>query len=228
MARVVGEFQDGLNRADASSHVRHGHHEDNPGTQMTFLKHVRALVTVITEMGNPFCDTGKDLLVLDTRVIADETVVTSITKMEKLGCEQAKEFFKERLLDRTKSISETLPKNKLRLFRQQPKKDKSRSQKEISAIRQDRSLFCKLYIACQVCDTDLADFFHHENQTYPPSLSVFGDMRFGTKSDLLPCLLDLVPNHDISSYQHEADRYCDTGWCSYCQHDKTWQLCDLR
>jgi len=155
MARVVGEFQDGLNRTDVSSHVRHGHHEDNPGTQMTFLKHVRALVTAITEIGNPFCDTGKDLLVRDTRVIADKTVVTSITKMEKLGCEQSKEFFKERLLDRTKGISETLSKNKLCLFRQQPKKDKSRSQKEISSIRQDRSLLSKLYITCQVCDTDL-------------------------------------------------------------------------
>ena len=125
--------------------------------------------------------------------------------MKKLGCDQSKEFFKERLVDRTKAISETVHKNKQRLFKHQPKKDKPRSQKEIASMRQDRSLFSKLYIACQVRDTDLADFFQHENQTYPPSLSIFGDMRFGIKSDLLPCLEDLVPNHDIANYQHDAD-----------------------
>lgn len=72
-------------------------------------------------------------------------------------------------------------------------------------MRQDRSLFSSFYISCQVRDTNLADFFEHENHTYPPSLSVFGDMRFGTKSDLLPCLEDLVPHHDSASSQHEAD-----------------------
>ena len=79
MARIVGEFLDGLNRRDISAQVHHGHHEENQGTQQTFLTHVRALVTTIAEMGNPFGDTGKDLLVLDTRVVADESVVTSIT-----------------------------------------------------------------------------------------------------------------------------------------------------
>jgi len=33
-----------------------------------------------------------------------------------------------------------------------------------------------------------ACFFQHENQSYPPSLSDFGDLHFGKKSDLLECL----------------------------------------
>ena len=42
----------------------------------------------------------------------------------------------------------------------------------------------------------MADFFSDENQSYPPSLSNHGALRFGTKSDLLVCVSELVPHHD--------------------------------
>ncbi len=51
------------------------------------------------------------------------------------------------------------------------------------------SLFSRLYIACQSRDGDLDDFFRHENQVCPPSLSNFGKLRQGTtKADILSCL----------------------------------------
>ena len=40
-------------------------------------------------------------------------------------------------------------------------------------------------MSCQVRDGDLDEFFRHENQAYPPSLSQFGQLRHGSKSDLL-------------------------------------------
>ena len=40
------------------------------------------------------------------------------------------------------------------------------------------------------------DFFSHENQAYPPSLSQFGQLRSGTKSDPTHCLEKLTPVHD--------------------------------
>ena len=43
-----------------------------------------------------------------------------------------------------------------------------------------------IYIACQTRDGDR--FFTHENQAVPPSLSVGGKLRIGTKADLLRCL----------------------------------------
>ena len=43
------------------------------------------------------------------------------------------------------------------------------------------------YIACQSREGDLDDFFRHENQACPPSLSQFGNLRLGSKSDLV-CL----------------------------------------
>ncbi len=39
-------------------------------------------------------------------------------------------------------------------------------------------------------DGDLNEFFSHETQSYPPSLSDFGKLQLlGTKSQLIPCIL---------------------------------------
>ncbi|CAG2200822.1 unnamed protein product [Mytilus edulis] len=45
-----------------------------------------------------------------------------------------------------------------------------------------------VYVSCQVRDSDLDEFFRHENQAYPPSLSQFGQLRLSSKSDLLVSL----------------------------------------
>jgi hypothetical protein len=39
----------------------------------------------------------------------------------------------------------------------------------------------------------LDTLFLHENQAYPPSLSQFGKLNFGVKSDLLSCLEKMSP-----------------------------------
>ena len=41
-------------------------------------------------------------------------------------------------------------------------------------------------------DGNIDEFFEHEKQACPPSLSHMGKLRTGTKSDLLGCLEDLV------------------------------------
>ena len=49
-------------------------------------------------MGNPFEDTGKDLLILDTREIVDPSVVYTMQTLECLSKEQSHEFMKSRLV----------------------------------------------------------------------------------------------------------------------------------
>ncbi len=49
----------------------------------------------------------------------------------------------------------------------------------------------------------MADFFSHENQSYPPSLSNYGASRSGTKADILVCVSELVSHHDTVK-PHEA------------------------
>ena len=76
------------------------------------------------------------------------------------------------------------------MFSRPPIKGKSTKQHQISSLKNNCSLFSRLYIAAQVRDGDLDQFFQHENQPCPPSLSQMGSLRGGTKSDLLICLQD--------------------------------------
>ena len=59
---------------------------------------------------------------------------------------------------------------------------------QITTLKNDCSLFSRLYISCQNRDGDLDTFFAHENQATPPSLSLEGKIRPSAKSDLLHCL----------------------------------------
>ena len=194
LARVVTEFLVGLENIGSEKQTHH--HEAKPGTQKTFLRHVTALVEAMSDMGNPFLDTSGDLLVLDTRVVVDSTIVDSIRNMERLGQERCDSFFNDRLIDRTTPLHDTITKANLPLFNKNMQKENSREQKQLKSLKRDRTLFSTLYIVCQVRQTNMADFFAHENQSYPPSLSDYGSMRYGTKADLLACVEELVPHHE--------------------------------
>jgi len=61
-------------------------------------------------LGRLFEEKSKDLLVLDTKEIADSTVVCNA---KRIGQEQFATFTKKCLLDRTKPIDDTIYRNKL-------------------------------------------------------------------------------------------------------------------
>lgn len=149
---------------------------------------VNSLTQVIDGMGNPFLETGPDLLVLDNRDLAHPAVVNSVRRIEALGSEQYEMFKKERLIECTVPITDTLSKNKLPLFRSPPPKMQSKHKFQLASLKSDCSLFSRLYISCQTREGDLDNFFSHENQPVPPSLSQGGALRQGTKSDLVHCL----------------------------------------
>ena len=51
------------------------------------------------------------------------------------------------------------------------------------------ALFGQLYISMQSRDGDLKEFFSHEIQSFPPSLSDYGKLHLpSTKSELLKCI----------------------------------------
>jgi hypothetical protein len=61
--------------------------------------------------------------------------------------------------------------------------------KKISVLQNNVVLFAQLYIAMLNRESDLKEFFSHEIQSFPPSLSEFGNLRLPTaKSNLLKCL----------------------------------------
>ncbi|CAC5382291.1 unnamed protein product [Mytilus coruscus] len=142
-------------------------------------------ITTIEEMGNPFLEESEDLLVLDTGDIVDPKVANTVRNIEQIGNDKYHEYVRERLDKRTTPLSDPIKQNKLHLFSRQELRSESKEKRQISSLKQNCSLFSQLYVSCQVRDSDLDQFFRHENLSYPPSLSQFGQLRLGSKSDLL-------------------------------------------
>ncbi|XP_041473700.1 uncharacterized protein LOC121422610 [Lytechinus variegatus] len=189
IARMTAEFEVQTEREHrGASNRRHRHHDQTPGVQVSFMKEVRALTKVFQEMGNPFLEETQDLMVLDTGDIMETTVTETVRKVESLGEEQYAKFVEERLELCTRPVTEPLKKNRLLLFSRPEPKTRSKQQMELTAVKNDCSLFSRLYISCQSREGDLNKFFCHENQAAPPALSAEGKLHLGTKADLLQCL----------------------------------------
>ena len=130
----------------------------------------------------------ENLLVLDTRDILHSSIGEAIQKVETLGEEQYQNFVDERLIKCEKPITDVISKNKLALFSYTPTRPPSKHKMQVAALKNDCNLFSRLYISCQTRSGDLDVFFAHENQATPPSLSMDGNLRLGSKADLLDCL----------------------------------------
>lgn len=69
--------------------------------------------------------------------------------------------------------------------------DLKKGASKLGSAKANTVLVTKLFMSLQACaDLDIDDFFKHETQREPPSLSIFdqGKLRSGTKSDILGCL----------------------------------------
>ncbi len=192
MVRVTAQFEASIHGVRKKMFLETRHHEQTKGNQLTFAKHVKGLVEVMEEMGNPFVEERKDLLRLDSRDIIDPVIACSIHQAKEVGQEQYDAFVTGRLLKQSVPFSEPIKKNKLLLFSRPPPREKSKTALQVSSLKSDVSLFSRLFIACQSRDGNLEKFFHHENQVCSPSLSQFGKQRLGAKSDLFHCLESIV------------------------------------
>jgi len=190
MARLIHEFEESTEKRQDTDRR---HHEQKRHAQMAFAKDVRSLKQTMEEMGNPFADYSSDLLVLNTRDVMDTAVADTVRQIQKLGLDQYEAYVKERLVNNTVPITDPIKRNNLHLFSRPPVREQSKKQLQMSSLKNDCSLFSRLYIASQIRHGDLDEFFKHENQACPPSLSQMGMLRTGTKSDLMPCLENLAP-----------------------------------
>jgi hypothetical protein len=80
------------------------------------------------------------------------------------------EFIKERLQTQRKNITDVLHRNRLLLFKEKPDRANSRVNK-VKVLKNDMQLFSRLFVSCQTRVCNLEEFFRHENQPFPPSLS---------------------------------------------------------
>ena len=164
VTRMVGEFEDCFTEGETE---RRGHHEEAKGLQISFAKEVKSLVSVIEEMGNPFAEESDDLLVLNSRDLADTEVIKTVQEIEGLGQQQFEAFESDRVRANKTTLYDSIKKNKLALFRSPPKKEPSKEKQQITSLKSDCSLFSRRYISCQTRNGDLDDFLRHENQGCP-------------------------------------------------------------
>ena len=199
LARVVTEFEENMKSPQKQPTTKH--HEQTKGMQSSFYQDVKELVKVIEEMGNPYLDETEELLVLDNKEVASPDVLRSLQIIEKCGQDQYQAFVDERLKKRSKSVFDPIKRNNLHLFHKKSSNTLSKSKIQAASMKSDCSLFARLYIACQVREGNLDTFFKHENGPFPPSLSNNGQLRQGTKSDIVDCLENLVQQIILSIHQ---------------------------
>ena len=76
-------------------------------------------------------------------------------KAESLGKEQYQTFVEERFGQAKIPITNVIPKNKLALFSHPPAKCPSKQKMQVAALKNDCTLFSRLYVSCQTRDGDL-------------------------------------------------------------------------
>ena len=134
----------------------------------------------------------------------DKSVVHTVRSLEETGKKQYKDFLKKVLLERTTSIHDPIKRTSLALFKTPQSKILPKKGK-MKVLQNNVALFGQLYIAMQNRQSDLNEFFAHEIQSFPPSLSDFGMLYLpGTKSDLLPCLGQSTKTEPPSTYNSKS------------------------
>ena len=190
LARIQRQFEDEyLPNTDPDSLMNFQNHEQGLATQKTYQKQVNSLFNTIERMGNPFLDDFPELVMLDSRNCVDKSVANSLYTLEATGKQQYQDFVANVLENCTSSIHNPIKRNSLALFKRPQVKATSKQGKKIKVLQNNVALFGQLYISMQSRDGDLNEFFAHEIQSFPPSLSDLGKLHLpNTKSDLLKCL----------------------------------------
>ncbi len=185
-ARIINEFECQIVKSEKSSHLQH---EQSHSAQLLFQKQVNNLTEVISTMGNPFKEDSNELIVLDTRNCADDAVVSTVKTIEELGFNQYQQYVVNVIKNQSTSIHHPIKRNSLPLLKRPLSKGKKKLKQQVDCLKSDCNLFSHLYIASQFRDSNLDNFFSHENQPWPPSLSEQGKLRLpANKSDLLSCI----------------------------------------
>ena len=191
LAKLQRQFENEYlpNDADPYNPNHFRNHEQGFATQKTFKKQVDNLFKTVKIMGNQFLDEFPELVTLDSRNCVDESVVSALHTLEDTACHQYHEFVKNVLEDRKQSIHSTIKRNSLALFKRPRPKATSKHGKKIKVLQNNVALFGQLFIAMQSRESDLKEFFRHEIQSFPTSLSDLGKLHFpSAKSELLKCL----------------------------------------
>lgn len=180
VSRLTEEYEALSSNKDVTENMKH--REQTSQSQKAFYGKVTKLTAVINEMGNPFQEESSDLLTLDTKIIASETAAEAVRMHYGNGRTRFKEFMKTLEGENRAAFYSKIKRNNIDFFDQT--KQAAVTDAKHKSLKDDCRLFSKLFISCQSRECDLMEFFKHENQSFPASLSENGNLYSGTKSQL--------------------------------------------
>ena len=198
VSRLVGQYELASQVKLAREDVRH--HEEARHLQRLFSDQVQKLHYEMQESGNPFLEETADLINIDQKTIAHPTAADLIKTHLSKGQTAFAEFF-DRLND-SEAFYSPIKKNNIDFFNQADQKCLNKSKKQI--LKDDYRLFSQLFISCQLRECDLQEFFRHENQSFPASLSNNGNLLVGKKSQLIE-MLEVVPSANMQIYEEQIN-----------------------
>ena len=190
LARLQKQFEEQYLSGVDPEHPRNlQNHEQGITAQKTFQKQVNSLFNTFIKMSNPFLDDFPELVMLDSHNCVDNSVVIALRALEDIGVTQYHDFVKRVIEDRSVLIHQPIKKNSLALFKRPQPKVLSKQGKKFKVLQNNVALFGQLFVSMQSHEGDLKEFFAHEIQSFPPSLSDLGKLHLtSAKSDLLKCI----------------------------------------
>ncbi|XP_052129864.1 uncharacterized protein LOC127751028 [Frankliniella occidentalis] len=201
VAVVLEKFEEAYGMQQTSDLTLH--HNDTAAANAAFRRDVKALRARFLERGNPFLETGEELFNIDSgRVVADKAALQAIMEIEDIGKRQYALFVQERLESDTKSLFDPISKNNFKLMKAATKK---KVVTKVASLKNDVFLFSRLWITTHMRKGDMNEFFKHENQALPPSLTLNGTMRTGEKCEIVPALIEHTTAVCLSAFRPTVD-----------------------
>ncbi|XP_076158119.1 uncharacterized protein LOC143140875 [Alosa pseudoharengus] len=188
--RAIDEFEVACFSASSEKESLE-HPESSAAEQKKFLNHLKELCNLAKEdkIVSPFKEMGTELITLDTGEVIDHEISNSLREAPNIGKAMFIEFVRDRIEKATKPLSDVIPRANLLTFTNRPPVDLKKGASKLGSAKANTALVTKLFMSLQARpDLNIDDFFKHENQHEPPSLSDQGKLRSGTKSDILRCL----------------------------------------
>ena len=114
--RIVEEF-DGINELQSPSTA---HHEEEHSLQVKFHKDIRSFIGVVKKLDNPFLAKSQEPVALDTQLVFEQAVVTSLSEIHELGQTRHSAFVSERIANSSVPPSDTIKRNNVLTFAKRP------------------------------------------------------------------------------------------------------------
>lgn len=114
--RIIDEFESVQTVCDSSI----AHHEKSPALQQRFVTDVKKFMGILRDCGNPFLETGHELIAIDTNNVMEQEAAKPLSQVEEVGKAHHDIYVKNRVSKASVTISDTIKRNSMYAFANHP------------------------------------------------------------------------------------------------------------